>query len=200
MRGRDQPALFTPPGATFQPETAEGWTAQDLDELYLNTPEDNFLRGQVLYVGASSSNVEFFQYLMFFPDGAVQNQLVVGFQDGSQYLYDDISMSEALLFFRAGSAGGMVWDQLRIRGTVFGYKKHYRLIHGDRVWKTTSASTARHEAIPKSGESFAGYHPYLNWKGGAGKTGKAGISLSKKRGSKKVSYFTPANVFGQKLP
>lgn len=210
MRGRPTSAVFTPVAneATFSlvsdepmeafPVNSEGWTKNELEQLFVDTPEDRFLRGEVLYVGAASSNVEYFQYLAFFPDGAVQSQLVVGYQDGSSYIYDDISITEALIFFRADSPGGAVWDQLRIRKTRYGYKKSYRLLQGNRAWNQTSASQARHEAIPSAGEPFKGYSPVNNFGGAPGKMGQAGISLSKKKGSTKKAYFVPANVFGYK--
>ncbi len=209
MRGKPSPqAVFTPVGdatftlvsdeATFDPVNSEDWTKRDLEDLFLDNPEDRFLRGEVLYVGAASSNVEWFQWLGFYPDGQVQDQLYVGFQDGSVYEYSGISLSEALLFFRAGSPGGAVWDYLRIRGTVFGYKKSYRLVSGSRVWNQTQSSQARHEAIPEMGEPFGGYHPATNFAGAPGKMGKAGLSLNKRVGSKKKAYFVPINVFGQK--
>lgn len=208
MRGKPQQAnfvpardaIFTPVSeeARFDPENAEGWTKADLQELFLDNPEDRFLRGEVLYVGAASSNVEWFQWLGWYPDGQVQDELYVGFKDGSVYAYSSISLSEALLFFRAGSPGGAVWDHLRIRHTTYGAKKAYRLVSGNRLWNTSSASAARHQAIPPSGEPFPGYHPKTNFAGAPGKMGQTNISLSKKKGSRKIQYFTPVSVFGQK--
>lgn len=203
MRGKPSNAVFTPvgnatfdlvnPEATFDPVNSDDWTKKELDEVFLDTPEDRFLRGEVLYVGAASSNVESFRFEYFYPDGMPRNQLYVIYKDGSEYEYDGISMSEALLFFRAASPGGVCWDQLRIRGTVFGYKKTYRLVSGSRVWKSTNSSIARHSEIPPSGEPFAGYHPATNFSGASGKLGMPGLNLSKKRGSKKIAYFTPSH-------
>ncbi len=206
MRGkRSNSAVFTPVSdeatftsvsdeATFeQIDPQEGFTKTDLDELFQDTDEDRFLRGEVKYV--QSSNVEFFQYLYFSGEGTLLQQLVVGFLDGSSYIYEGVSLSEALLFFRTSSPGGQVWTTLRVRGTVFGYSKPYRKLSGSRVWESTNASIARHEAVPPSGESVRGWHPHLNWKGGAGKTGSANANLNKRAGSKKLAYFAPKQAY-----
>ncbi len=209
MRGRSlTPAVFTPVNdatftlvsdeATFTPVNEENLTAEELAELAGDSDEDRFLQGEVHYV--SSSNVSWFQWLGFYPDGMVQNQLYAGFLDGSVYEYDGVNMSEALLFFRTSSPGGMVWDHLRVRGTVFGYQKPYRLVSGNRVWKMSDASIARHEAVPPSGETFLGWHPLTNFAGGAGKMGQANINLNKRSGSKKIAYFTPPAAAVHAIP
>lgn len=187
-----RPEDILPDDATFEPvDPEEGFTKSDLDALFTDSDEDRFLRGEPHYV--SSSNVSYFQYMYFYPDGQLQQQLYVGFLDGSVYEYDGVSLSEALIFFRAASPGGAVWDHLRVRGTVFGYQKPYRLVSGNRVWQATQSSIGRHEAIPASGEPFPGYHPTLNWSGATGKMGATSIDLGKK-GSKKVAYFTRPDV------
>ncbi len=152
--------------------------------------ELDFLGGEVLYV--KSSNVYYFQYLFAHPDGSPQNELIVGFLDGSAYLYQDISIDEASAFYHASSPGGEVWNRLRLRGTVYGHQKDYRLIEGHRVWHAAGAdSISRHEAIPKSGEPFKGFHSSLNYKGAKGAMGAVGggVSLGKRGGSKKVAHF-----------
>lgn len=180
--------------ATFEPVDAlEDLTRSDLDALFVDTPEDRFLRGEILQT-PESSNVSWMQYFYFYPNGMVQHQLYIGFHDGSIYEYSGVNMEEALIAYRAGSKGTFVWDYLRVRGTVFGYKKPYRLVSGTRLWQTTEASIARHEAIPESGETFKGYHPLYNYKGGAGKTGQPGLNLNKRRGSKKIAHFTRPDV------
>lgn len=185
--------------ATFEPESAEGWTASDLDDLFTGSDEDRFLSGEVKYV--QSSNVAWFQWLGFYEGtGQVRDQLYVGFLDGSVYEYDGVNLSEALLFFRTDSPGRTVWRELRILGTTFGYRKPYRLVSGYRLWNTTSASAARHESIPAYGEPkmpVGTYHPLTNWASAPGKMGAANISLSKKKGSRKVAHFVGkgANVW-----
>lgn len=151
--------------------------------------ELDFLGGEVLYV--KSSNVHYFQYLFMYPDGTTQEELIVGYLDGSAYLYEDISLDEASAFYHASSPGGEVWNRLRLRGTVFGFQKKYRLIEGTRVWHVAGAdSIARHESIPASGETVKGYHPATNYKGVKGPMGTegGGVNLGKK-GSRKVAHF-----------
>jgi hypothetical protein len=178
--------------AIFEPVSEEGWTKSDLDELYQeSSDEDRFLRGEVKHV--TSSNVVSFQWLGFYEDGQVQNQLYVQYDDGSLYEYDGVNLSEALLFFRASSPGSMVWDHLRVRGSLWGYQKPYRIIQGNRLWKTNQASIARHHFIPPQGAP-KGYHPLTAWKGAPGKMGQGGMNLSKKGGSRKVGAFTSTRV------
>lgn len=211
-RNAGQTATFTPVGpATFEPvggatfeldvpplpqprtfEEDEASAQQMLEREGYASAEAAFLAGEPKYV--ISSNVQYFQYLFVYPDGTPENELIVGFKDGSAYLYEDVSLEEALTFYHAGSPGGAIWDNLRLRGTVFGFQKNYRLIEGNRVWHAAGAdSIARHEAIPKSGEPWKGFHPATQYRGAKGAMGAkaGGIDLSKRGGSKKVAYFTP---------
>jgi len=59
-----------------------------------------------------------------------QNYLELGFKSGSRYGYHDVSPEEASSLDSASSPGGWVWDNLRQRGTVYGYKKPYAVIAG----------------------------------------------------------------------
>lgn len=153
--------------------------------------EEAFLGGEVVYV--QSSNVGWIQYLYVYPGGEPLNELVIGFLDNSIYAYEQVSLEEALNLYRADSKGKWVWHELRILGTVFGYKKNYRKIAGDRHWERTGDSISRHEAIPPTGEVTKGYHPLYNYKGVKGPMGAVGggINLGKRGGSKKIAYFSP---------
>lgn len=198
MRGRPPaPAVFTPVSdavftlvsdeATFEPVNEENLTKSELEDLAGDSDEDRFLRGEVHYV--TSSNVDWFQWLGFWDDGQIRNQFYTGFLDSSIYEYDSVNLSEALIFFRASSPGGAVWDILRTRGNSWGWRKPYRLVSGNRLWTKTNSSIARHEAIPETGAP-AGYHPLYAFTGAPGKMGQANLNLNKKRGSKKIAYFT----------
>lgn len=186
-------ASFTPVSddATFDLVTSEDENAEVesmLERAGADAIEDAFLGGQVHYV--TSSNVAWIQYLWMYPNGTESNELYVGFRDGSVYAYEDVTFEEALSMFRAGSKGGWVWDNLRVRGTQFGFQKNYRLVSGNRVWhKAGEESQARHQAIPKSGEPYKGYHPTFDYARAKGAMGATGINLGKK-GSKKIAYFT----------
>lgn len=206
-------AAFTPVGeATFTPvgeaeftlvtdelaTPTESEVQETLTRTGASEEENAYLSGEVVYV--QSSNVSWIQYLWRYPGpngqplaGPEQNEMFIGYHDGSVYQYEQIDFDLALQMYRAGSKGKAVWDNLRVRGTVFGYQKPYRLVSGNRLWDTTEASRARHEAIGKSGEEFAGYHPLYNYAGASGRAGATGINLGKK-GSKKIAYFTPTRA------
>ena len=174
--GRDAEAEFTPMGADGE--------------------ETKFLAGEPIEV--FSSNVATIQYVYADGDRLIE-QLVVAYLDGSAYLYENVTLAEARQFYAAcaSSPGGAVWDMLRVRGTVFGYQKPYRLISGNRVWHEAGPnSQARHEAIPPSGEPYERFHPAYNYESAKGTMGnpQAGINLGKKGGSKKVAHFTPAKA------
>jgi hypothetical protein len=80
------------------------------DFLYNETP---------LFV--TSSNVNLAQYF------AETQQMLVEFKDGA-YMYDNISIQEAVSFATAQSKGSWVWDRLRVRGSATAHRKSYRRI------------------------------------------------------------------------
>ena len=79
-----------------------------------------------LYEGAVfpvfSTNVEMAQY------DHEKNVLIITFKGGSQYAYSNVSLQEAIGFAQAGSKGGWVWSNLRIRGTSLGHRKPYKKV------------------------------------------------------------------------
>lgn len=161
-----------------------------LEEQGIAADDAAFLAGEKRYV--ISSNVRSIQYHWTgAASGSDDGILLVEYVDGSLYEYEPVPFGLAEDLYRAGSYGKWVWDNLRVRGTVFGYQIPYRLVTGDRVWHAAGKdSIARHQAIPKSGEPFLGYHPSMNYKGAKGVMGQknAGVNLGKK-GSKKVGYW-----------
>src|SRR5262245_43553637 len=92
--------------------TSEAW-ADDLSA---------FLHGKQR--GVISSNVSAAQY------NPEDHYLQVGYKNGGWYGYHDVSAQEASSFYSSGSKGNWVWDNLRVRGTVFGYRKPYAFIGG----------------------------------------------------------------------
>lgn len=146
--------------------------------LEYESGEQAFLNGEIIE-GFISSHVTWFYYRN------KHRQLKVGYLDKSVYEYDEISESEALAIYHAPSKGTWIWDELRLRGTVFGFKKNYRLVTGTtelgemsefwqelfggktkwsgqpRAWMLTKESRKRHAAIPASGEP-PGYHPLFS--------------------------------------
>lgn len=126
----------------FLQKLAAKATGQKADSGGLSSDQlDDFLHfGEWLPV--QSSNVAAAQY-----DGETE-QLTVEFKDGSLYQYQQISRAEARSFAMAGSKGGWVWDQLRLRGTVNGYQKPFVFLSGPskarRGWMKTRQTRKRH--------------------------------------------------------
>lgn len=151
----------------------------------LDSPENRFLQGEVTYT-PQSSNVAWIQYESG-PEGSTTGILYIGYQDGSVYRYFDLTPDDALSLYAASSKGTWVWDNLRLRGTVFGFKVMYEFLDGPskakRKWHEAGlASRQRHGNIPASGEPYPGYHPADNYHMAQGKLGP---NLGKKRGSKR---------------
>lgn len=59
-----------------------------------------------------------------------QKYLELGFNNGGRYGYHNVSPVEAMSLYNSPSKGKWVWDNLRRRGTVFGYQKSYTYISG----------------------------------------------------------------------
>jgi hypothetical protein len=156
----------------------------------LDREEARLLGGERIDV--ESSNVGWFQYFQ------KDEELHVGFLDGSVYAYYRVPLDTVFQIWRAGSKGGAIWDLLRVRGTVFGYKFEYAFLDGastsTRKWhegvpgqrnkkgqflsksQAGLESRKRHGALGPAGEPYKGYHPATAF-------GKGG--LGKKRGKRK---------------
>lgn len=159
----------TPPEPTEYDEIAESEraiaedrAAKVLDEW--SEDERRVLSGE-RFETPQSSNVAWYRYL------AANEELHVGYKDGSVYAYFQMSVPEMMEFHQAGSKGGAVWDQLRIRGTALGHKKPYSYFSGtsgdNRKWNRSSEAAAAHgrEADRQSANPSA----YVFGKGGLGK-------------------------------
>lgn len=74
---------------------------------------------------------------------------------GPTYAYYDVPVIKALAFEKAtpSSAGGAVWDYLRIRGTIAGHQHQYRLVHveGPYVPRKASPYGFVNRAVPALG-------------------------------------------------
>ncbi len=113
-----------------------------------NSEMDSFLFFKE-WRSVTSSNVKAIQY------DREGHQLTVEYHDGSFYQYQDISPSEAKSMAEAGSKGKWVWDNLRVRGTVFGFQKPYVFLSGPskakRGWMKTRETRKKHGDIGPSG-------------------------------------------------
>lgn len=114
---------------------------------------DGFLYfGQRLPV--QSSNVAAIQY------DADKSQLTIEYKDKGKgvgfYDYADVSIREAEALAKAASKGKWVWDVLRIRGTVFGYRKSYVLVDWRGTytpqWMRSAKARLLHGSIQGEGE------------------------------------------------
>lgn len=129
---------------------------QDEDKRQ-NDPEYRFVQLGEGVDTPQSSNVAHIQYAI------KDDLLVIRFKDGSTYGYEPIFPQEAASLFKSASKGTWVWDNLRIRGTSLGHKKHYYLIIGDRKWDKNRDVAAAHaaEASRQSGMKKGDvFHPY----------------------------------------
>lgn len=129
----------------------------------------DFLSGEVIST-PWSTNVNFIAYEM---QEDMRDVLVVGYlgmgPDSTNadyglrvYKYWPFTQDEAIKFFDAAmvSPGGAVWDELRVRGTVFGHQKEYTFMESWRGVKPRAVEPGymadpmdqvRHMQIPKSG-------------------------------------------------
>ncbi len=146
-----EPAEAEVPWAQEAPEEAPipfGEGPKDAIEAFLDFGE---------WLPMASSNVAGAQYE---PDA---ERLTIEFKDGSFYQYQMVSRTEAESFARAGSKGGWVWDNLRVRGKIYAYRKPYIFLSGpsapNRDWMRSQQSRKRHGAIGPAGEPFKGYRP-----------------------------------------
>jgi hypothetical protein len=147
------------------------------------SPENDFLGGKT-YDSFTSSNVRWMRY-----ENELEH-LYIGYKDGSTYGYGPVSPDQALRGFHAPSKGTWVWDELRIRGTVFGFKVPYWFMDGPsgkiRRWHEHSElSREIHGKIGKEGEPFPGYHPADEADRILAMRAAAKGGLGKKRGKRK---------------
>lgn len=153
-RGPVNDATFTPTSedATFTLVDEE--IQIDQDEFPEGSIEASVFSGET--IGLISSNVSWMRY------DQAQNQLYLGFIDGTTYQYSQVLPEEALDLIYSPSHGKWVWDHLRVRGTVFGWRKPYQLFNNAniRLWYRAGAkSIERWEGVGPAGEAQAGWHP-----------------------------------------
>lgn len=118
-------------------------------------PLSRFLYGELVHV--VSTNVDWIQF------DRNRELLYIGFKNGAAYVYYQIDAGEASSMFTASSHGKWVWDNLRVRGTVWGYKRdfaflEYTLGGYQPRYMDESGWQMEHAAIPPSGE------PPASWK------------------------------------
>lgn len=154
----------------YQSELAKE-SAEDIERRrkYIEREERNmdpylrFLGGELQYV--TSSNVDWIQY------DRNKHLLYIGYKNGASYVYYDVDPVESSSLYNAGSKGRWVWDELRVRGTVFGYKKNYAFLEYtlggyQPRYMDNSGWQAEHAAIPPNGDLpmtwAAGKGPYAD--------------------------------------
>lgn len=128
-------------------QTLEDEAAEILDERPTD-PVELFLHyGEWLPV--TSSNVAAASY------DAQGEQLTIEYKDGSFYQYHPVALATAKAFTAATSKGKWVWDNLRVRGTVYGYQVPYTFLSGpskaQRKWMRSRASRRLHGMIGPKG-------------------------------------------------
>ena len=133
------------------------WSEQQLASLTSETLEqprdllDAFLHFGEWIQTTHSSNVAEIHYDI--DSGALQ----IRFKNGGLYQYEDVSIREAESFARASSRGKWVWDNLRKRGTVFGYNRAhpYTFLSGmsdyQPQWMRSEMVRKLHGRVPDSG-------------------------------------------------
>lgn len=134
--------------------------------VHLADPEARFIHEGEWHSNFTSSNVAAYHYDLRGQFDNAPETLVIEYKDGSFYGYSPVSEALARSLFNAGSKGTWVWDNLRVRGTVFGYQVPYFFMasrsRATRLWMATQASRLQHAAVSPSGEPFKGFHPLLN--------------------------------------
>ncbi len=109
------------PGSEYLSSQPKELTSEQEAAVFSRDDVDSFVHfGQPLKM--KSSNVDEIRY------NPEQSQLTITFKNGNTYQYENVSIREAEVFARAASPGGWVWDALRVRGSVFGYRKAYTLL------------------------------------------------------------------------
>ncbi len=102
-------------------------------------------------------------YMVWYEYRMDSQELFVGHDDGSAYGYSQVTPEMARSLYRAGSTGTWMWDNIRIRGTLYGHRVPYWLItnplpefsggRGFRLWASNvGTATARDEDIQRLGQ------------------------------------------------
>jgi len=172
-RGRTAPRQLLRPEAYPQVEPRKEPPAERPERRRLafgwhGNPDDPVYRGQMIVV--ESSNVHSIGY-QFNDASPSKGTLLVRYlqgQKGSKYagpLYEYYDVHPAVFdtFQKSASKGRFVWDRLRVRGSVSGHRKQYRLVgisrgyvprqakrYGDNEYFVQRAMTARNT---KTGET-----------------------------------------------
>lgn len=120
------------------------------------SPLMKFLYGEIVEV--SSTNVQYIQY------DRDRQLLYIAYKNGAWYVYYDVDGAEAESLFVAPSAGGWVWDHLRVRKTAWGYKKLYAFLEYNLAggyqprYMSDAGYQKEHATIAPTGE------PPASWK------------------------------------
>jgi hypothetical protein len=161
---RGMPAPSQMFDAAAYPEIQQRPERRRLPFGWRGDPDDPAYRGQMIAVQSSNVHSIGYQYNDASPSKGV---LLVRYLQGSkgqrtagpQYEYYDIHPAVFDSMRKAASKGGFVWDRLRVRGTVSGHRKQYRLTgftgsylprqakrYGDREYFVTRSMNATNAA------------------------------------------------------
>jgi hypothetical protein len=135
--------------------------AQPWDDYSPQSEEYAFLKGE--WISApNSSHIVAFRYLVF------DEQLEIEYKNEKRsgttfYGYNPVGRSLAMGLL-ARKSNVWVWDNLRRRGTVFGFKIPYHILPAisshEPLWhRAGEASRVRHGKIGPEGEPYPGWRP-----------------------------------------
>jgi hypothetical protein len=128
---------------------------------------DQFLHYDKVVYSPQSSNVDNYRYIKTDVNGFL-GILRIEYKDGSRYDYQPVSVNEAQSLYAASSKGKWVWDHLRIRGTIYGYKVPYTMV----LFLGRGAVVGMHERRPPGGRATGQYVT-------PGKKGRSGFEWQK---------------------
>ena len=137
------------------------------------------------WLEVESTNVKAIRWL------ADDEALQIEFLNHGFYQYQNVNETEARDFALSPSKGSWVWDNLRLRGTVFGYQKDYTFISGPSDYSPSwmgqdqaieqrgAAMRQAHGLIPPSGDisglHFSGAPVWTYFVGPHGKAGHCNL-------------------------
>lgn len=155
----------TPPVHREQPPLPPDWHFHESYRTTYASTIEQFLHGVPIEV--ESEHVRWIKYTVDKTSsfhGQDNGVLFICFHGGQDleavYQYDRIDEPLAVKIFNDGShVGTRVWDHLRVRGTIFGYKKPYSLLSGlgnytpkyeeKPIWREEHGSIPASGAVPE---------------------------------------------------
>lgn len=111
----------------------DNWVEVDMGGRVQKFPRNHPIVTKGAVKSPQSSNVYSFQYdvdrwMLYITFDAEKSEGNATKRPGPIYSYSHFPPQKFLAFMAAGSKGGYVWDNVRVRGTVSGHQYDYRLI------------------------------------------------------------------------